>query len=432
MDKSNKKYKKNSNLVFFNSNQFCGSEMLTQEAYNAGYNRDSVHENFLIHDNSVVHQDADRLLLDAEERMLRIMVQFPVARLAMQEAISNREFLGLIEWSTPEREWLFHCLTNSPPYEELPHTMFECGTPSQLFQYLKDRKDVPYGAFLKSQEDLEPGDKSDFPHGESFQNLRSAGNLTDVRYDSWHDPHDCHGDNEALGTLEIFFIKEEDDVSDIELDEYSITHDTRAELTIQDTVATMLKATAMKRESNLRGKWKIVNEVIASRQNREEEEEEGMAGKELFNDLPDTYDRSTFNNMGDSELATLHLELSQQVLDAIKVARELSESASQLKNRLLDYCASDTGEGRISTAKQEELAKMLDTHLAELPDDPRPQSHGDDGQYIFGSDDFDGTIDSRFGGMSERPISTNDDHDDDDEKLLSEDGEVLNFDSIFE
>ena len=179
---------------------------------------------------SVAHQDADRLLFDAEERMLRMMVQFPVARLAMQQATSNRDFLGLIEWSTPEREWLFHCLTNSPPYEELPQTMFECGTPSQLLQYLRDRKDAPYGAFLNSPGETDELDKTNSPgNDETLKNLRSAGNLRDVRIDSWHDPHDCHSD-EVLGTLEMFFKKEDDDVSQIELDETSVSHDKNAPL----------------------------------------------------------------------------------------------------------------------------------------------------------------------------------------------------------
>ena len=41
----------------------------------------------------------------------------------------------------------------------------------------------------------------------------------------------------------------------------------------------------------------------------------------------------------------------------------------------------------------------MEEHLANLPEDKhRPETRGDDGVYVYGSDEFDGDIDPMFGG----------------------------------
>ena len=54
---------------------------------------------------------------------------------------------ALIEWSDPDREWLFGCLTNAPGRAPLPSELEEIGNVAQLGEYLAGLPDVPSGAF---------------------------------------------------------------------------------------------------------------------------------------------------------------------------------------------------------------------------------------------------------------------------------------------
>ena len=70
----------------------------------------------------------------------------------------------------------------------------------------------------------------------------------------------------------------------------------------------------------------------------------------------------------------------------------------------MDYCSTDGSSYRMSTAKRERFIKMLDDHLVNLPEDPKPNTSGGDGDYIFGIDEFDDSIDAQFGGAYSEPV----------------------------
>jgi len=67
---------------------------------------------------------------------------------------------------------------------------------------------------------------------------------------------------------------------------------------------------------------------------------------------------------------------------------------------------------RMSIAKHERFTKMLDDHLENLPEDPKPTTSGGDGKYIFGFDEFDDSIDPQFGGAYSEPVDKYDDNED--------------------
>ena len=108
--------------IYFNSNSYLGHKFLTAEALNAGYKKDSnvvpKESKVVLAAESLLSPDANQIILDAEERLLRFMVNYSSARLAMKVALSNTmdNGLSLLEWSTPEREWLFKKLVGSEEY----------------------------------------------------------------------------------------------------------------------------------------------------------------------------------------------------------------------------------------------------------------------------------------------------------------------------
>lgn len=339
-------------------------------------------------DNPLLKPSANRLLLDAESRLLKTMVHYPSARLAMKSALANRigDSNAFLEWTNLDREWLFQCLTDSPGREQIPHEVQEGGNALQLMDHLRNRPDVPQNAFsiesgVNYNNDLayaSPGEDIKDGQGMRFDNE----GLVDSEFaDSVRNKQ---VKNER-GILDDFFIQD-DELLSVELREGSASHEERAALTVQEAVAVMLKAAALKRLNQLKSEWETA--LIIQKQRN----------------LPNANDRNNLNEisryheLSNDQLDLLCSNLGRKVSEAMTTARELTDSANALNQRLLTYCAADSVEGRINLKQREELAKALDDHIASLPEDPRPTKSGADADYVFGSDEFDNSIDSRFGG----------------------------------
>ncbi len=378
--------KKKQKFVYFNSNEFLGYS----NRQNVLPTKDDA-QNIIEQSNySLLTQNADILLSNAEFNLLKTMVHFSSARRAMKAALSKRMdgSSSLMEWSTSEREWLFHCLTGAPGHEPLPQEIQDGGTISQLKDHLQMRSDVPDGAFKKSKVDDE-------------------SSLSSLDGDTWYDSTavDDFVNGQRLfdeskstkeGSLDLLFEESVEDVTKVELGKYSISHEERAELTVQETVATMLKASALKRLDRLKNDWRFASEALAKRE---------VNQKDTLQDEYDSADESTlkmYDKVDDDELKSLCDNIGREVVEAAAVVRELSESLRQLQSRLLDYCGADGSEGRNSQAQQDELAKMLAEHIASLNNDDR-ESPGSSEDYIFGSDEFRDDMDVRYGGIS-RPM----------------------------
>ena len=338
------------------------------------------------HSNQMLNQDADKMILGAEFRLLKTMVHFTSARLAMKAALANRSDNGptLIEWSTLEREWLFHSLTESPGHDPLPQELQDGGTVLQLQDYLKTRTDVPDGAFVvEKMEDEKPLSN---PDGDTWFDSEVV--------DDYVKGQKYTEESKSIeeGCLDLFFT-ETDDVMNFTLAKHSISHEERAELTVQEAVATLLKATAQQRLSRIKNEWKVASEILA---NRKQSQNNTISSENEIEREFQAPHLSIYDNLDDEELKNQCTNLGQNILDAMNTVRDLTESSKQLSGRLLDYCSADGMEGRLSKSKQDELARMLAEHLASLPDDRDKPGFAED--YIFGADDFNDDIDTRYGG----------------------------------
>ena len=413
----------NKDLVYFNSNDYIGNEksVLSTIANMDGPTAPAVGQI----SNPLVKPDENKLLLDAESRLLHTMVIYASARLAMKSALANRIGGGkaFLEWSSLDREWLFQCLTDSPGHETLPRELQDGGTVAQLKAHLSSRPDTPVGAFgsdslsvpnderpagselsSASPNDVDGGVDREIP-AKIIEAQNADRKEESMRFDTQELEGDVYGRGEERienpgamskrGTLDFFF-EEDEEHSGLELREGSASHEERAELTVQESVAIMLKATAIRRLTKVKDEWKCANEEQQRReflncQDQDKEDEDQLA-------QTNENQGSIYDALNDDELGQTCRVLGQKVVESMTTARDLTESASQLNKRLLDYCAADGVEGRLNSKRQEELAKALDEHLASLPDDPRPTESGASDDYVFGTDEYDNKIDPRFGG----------------------------------
>jgi hypothetical protein len=226
------------------------------------------------------------------------------------------------------------------------------------------------------------------------KDLEEVGKTINPEKDSAVRSNHHHPSKTAVGTLDELF-KVDDDLSSLELRQGSTSHEERAELTVQEAVAVMLKAAALRRLMRLKNEWK---QATLEQERRKHSNSNPNSNSNPSRQQVNMNKNTFFQSLGDDELSSVCNKLCQKVADAMKTARELTDSASQLQKRLLDYCTVDGVEGRINIQQQQELAVALNEHIAALPDDPRPTKSGASDDYIFGSDEYDQRIDSRFGG----------------------------------
>ncbi len=374
-------------VVYFNSNEYLGTRYLTVDAINAGYtvgdDRPRQGESLLqFTERKLLEGDADGMILQAESRLLHALAKFPTSRTAMRSVYSASTFApSNMKWTDDDRKWLFLCLTGSkeitPP---IPDELLDGGTAQQLRSHLANREDCPANAFKK---------KSISPSSKRLEKSSNDVNEATTQCDSYEgletSNHELSNEDdiiEASGVLDEYFFDADDLFPSFKRN--AIADETRAELTVQETVATLLRATAMKRFSIAKSKFAT---VVYEMERRDCSDQITEATNELKNM---TYD----------ELDELFRKLGHEVTEAQKSLYEADRSFDRVNSHLLDYSLSNGVHYKQSKATIEKLNKMMEEHIANLPDDSkhRPDTPGSDGIYMFGSDEFDNQIDSRFGG----------------------------------
>jgi hypothetical protein len=109
---------KQKKVVYFGSNEYHGNRFMTDQAIEAGYKSKLVKKDANMFEKgiaSVLIRDDDSMLVSAENKLLRVLVLYSSARNAVMSMIETRLASGsdeTIEWSTPEKEWLFSQLTS--------------------------------------------------------------------------------------------------------------------------------------------------------------------------------------------------------------------------------------------------------------------------------------------------------------------------------
>ena len=415
-------------LVWFNSNQYLGRQFLSSDAIRAGYELDDDRplpgESLIdFTERKLFDSDPDRLIYQAEARLLHALAKFPQARTAMRTAhLSLTSGPAHVQWTSRDREWLFGCLTGLPAEEPvLPAELLEGGTASQLRSYLAGREDCPKYAFCSRdsvehkascdrtldgdviETTIESGNCSGDDSNISAEEGQGNNNKVDARdgksnslpIDVFVDSTlDVEAENEIKaasnidqhisGTLDEYFLDQPDMFPSFTKNE--ISQETRHELTVQETMATILRANAMKQFTRAKSKLATVVSEIEHRSNIDEDNQM-LADNEL-------------QELSFEELQELFLKTGSDVTEYQQKIYELDRSTDRINSHLLDYSSVTGVQYKQSQAELERLDKVMEDHIASLPEDShRPETSGSDCSYVFGSDRFgDGVIDPTFGG----------------------------------
>ena len=413
-DEPNKRSQRENDLVYFNSNQYHGERYLTAEAMDAGYQL--THQDRPLQDESLVEftdrmvleRNAGNMILQAEDRLLHALAKFPQARNVMKTVYTPSTFTQPnMKWSSEERQWLFECLAgfSDPP---LPDELLDGGNAIQLRSQLAIRQDCPPGAFVPepihssmsfdtsnaySEAALEGDSHFDqmLSNGadEMNTNLSSADVLDGcTELDSLPAVEEnvsaqhIAGDK---GSLDEYFL----DASDLfpSFGNTKIEKETRAELTVQETVATLLRASSINRFSSVKSKLaKIVFEMDRRADADSEQERQSFFDEE-------------FTDTSREDLQEMFEHVAMEAMDAQMALYESDRSTDRVNAHLLDYSTTNSVQYKLSQAEGERLERMMNDHISSLPDDHhRPDTPGDDGSYVFGSDQDSDEIDARYGG----------------------------------
>ena len=364
---------KRDGIVYFNSNRYLGFSSGNERTSSSGESMIEYTERKLLDS-----PDPDQLILQAESRLLHALAKFPQARMAMRTVYSTSTFgPSNLRWSREELEWLFLCLTGSPDIDPpIPPELLDGGNRLQLHSYLASRDDCPNGAFNHDITKTLVDSFESAVNGSVSEEVPIPDNNAD----------DVILDRSILnGSLDEYFLDTDMFPS---FTNNTITSETRAEMTVQETVATLLRATAMKRFAIAKSKLtRIVTEM-----DRRESGDATSVNLAASND---------FSDLSPDELQELFLKVGHDVVDAQRSLYESERSTDRVNSHLLDYSVTNGVQYKLSQAKLERLDRMMDEFINSLPEDThRPDSPGNDGSYEFGSDQYDDNIDPSFGGKS--------------------------------
>ncbi|KAL3799555.1 hypothetical protein HJC23_008682 [Cyclotella cryptica] len=393
----NKRFQRENDIVYFNSNRYIGERYLTSEAMDAGYqlgaDRPSSGESLMEFTNRMLlERNANEMILQAESRLLHALAKFPQARAVMRTVYSVSTFIPPnMEWTSVERQWLFECLTGSlhPP---LPKELLDGGNANQLRSILIIRDDRPPNAFIDTThtaiEEVSPTVVTPLHQESSHGNVAWNGSDdpseegSDVLPPVQKKSVNCTGS--VGGSLEEYFLE----ASHLfpSFSNNRIADETRAELTVQETVATLLRASAIKRFLSVKARLKKIVYEMDHRAESSGEQQQAFFDEE-------------FSTTSSEELRELFERVAMEVMEAQMSLYESDRSTDRVNSHLLDYSTTNSVQYRMSQAQIERLDKLMEDHIASLPDDKhRPDVPGDDENYVFGLDAESQDIDEKYGG----------------------------------
>ena len=276
-------------------------------------------------------------LKQAEERLLRAIVTMEPSRSAMRRADSTAKtafaegsmMRDIIEFSSDERTWLYNLLIN-----ELPDELHEGGNIEQIREWCRSREGVKDSWFgdwgdtsleLSEVGDHESMNVADFDSG--FYVGNEDGDEVKVEM-MGQLKRRSSGTRTTKGLLDHLFrpsdtapqpiftnasaVDDSEDVAE-EISFISKQQRIRAELTVQETLATLMKGNAMKRRDAVANLWRANRDEVAS-------------FREDF-------------DVNDQRLQQLEVdgrELLEQLDAASKFVRDLHSSAKKIGQRVLD------------------------------------------------------------------------------------------------
>jgi hypothetical protein len=416
--------RKKEELLYFNSNRYLGEQYLLPQAIRAGYElgneRPSPGESLVEFTERKLFQspNPDQLIKQAESRLIHALAKFPQARMAMRSVYSASTFgPSNLRWTSEERKWLFLCLTGSPQIDPpLPAELLDGGNQFQLHLHLANRDDCPDGSFnrndikpvndraaslefiettietsvdrpdyeadsLEDESGKDSFDRSEVevlaPENDELDSILDIGSQAEVV----GRPESIDGNTNGL--LDEFFLETDMFPS---FDNNKITKETRAELTVQESISTLLRASAMKRFSIAK---ENLTRIVHEMDRRGVDDEGGKVSKH------------DFDGVSSEELQTLFEKVGNEVVEAQRSLYDSERSTDRVNSHLLDYSVTNGVKYKLSQSELERLDQMMDEHISSLPDSShRPETPGHDGSYAFGADEFDENINPIYGGRN--------------------------------
>lgn len=125
-------------VVYFNSNEYHGSQFVTDEAISAGYLNEFVPRDPMLLTrgiNAMIEVRAEKVLESTEDELLRFLVNFPTTRKSLQNLMDISKMSGSqrhITWTSQDKAWLFDRLLSDDPALK----MMGRGNLTSLYAYL--------------------------------------------------------------------------------------------------------------------------------------------------------------------------------------------------------------------------------------------------------------------------------------------------------
>jgi hypothetical protein len=381
--------------VYFNSAGFNGYQFLTDTAKNAGYATRSFKPDSSLNENglaSIVEQDVRNMIESAENTLLRILVKDSTARSVVKNMLTARQavnFGGDIKWSTSDKQWLFDllvygvdassdtCITESDRYELRYVLAHHPTVPPGAFSPM-DVEPIAQQATLMSSSDLAPTDKLD----------RADALVELAQIDENSEKKDLSRKlQSSIGTLDTFF--EDEIITNERFIHDDIIEGTRNELAVQETLVSLLWASAALKSKNIQAELvsysKSLNEnnllkvkKIGDSSNAAKNHILAGSIEEAQSiDFVENADQQLRNiastvmntNEVEDEIFTFdkyQSELLTQLRDTTCTLHALKESSNRIALRLLDESSSTGVEGSISHSLQVDLASKLDDHVRDV------------------------------------------------------------------
>lgn len=390
----------NENLIYFNSADFNGHQFLTDDAMHGGYGGRAITPDASFIDkgiSSLVEPDIARLIVSAEDTLLRIMVTQSPVRTTVKNMLNARSAIrdgGIVQLSSPAKQWLFDCLAGNADHPEE-----NVGHPDKLRSYLAQLVDAPPGAFsTESVIDATPPLYSDVDRGDSVIVPPDAALLFEK---ATIQPKPSLS---TRGLLDAYFVQEQESDAALLNDTIVGSH---GKLAVQELLVTLLWAsTAMKA--------KLIRQELAASfsDTKPMRLAQPCGGVDSSGQLPNSFMESQgSSSLASKDVESIHFDSLQSngdllsngdaLLDALgilnatvlvgvgqatsrpqldsyqselfcklrdttRTLQSLKDSSKRITVRLMDESSSTGVEGSMSPALQAELASRLDDHVRDI------------------------------------------------------------------
>jgi hypothetical protein len=391
--------------VYFNSASFNGYQFLTDSAIDAGYTSRAFKPDATLIEYglaSIVDQDTMSMLVSAENTVLRILINDVPSRSVVKNMLLARQAVNYgdeIQWSSPEKQWLFELLIDGVEIHPKEWSIDLPVDRQQLRSYISQLPNAPPGAFSPDSDDISIYRATIVPSellGNEMASIDSTAQfkLDDAPKNTLNSLASiCQnagfvGTSHSIGSLDLLF--EDEDVN-TRMNTDGEVIGTRNELAVQEALVFLLCAsTGVKSKIIQKQLISYTKSLDTPLMNEPRTENQTLVGSHIVSqsgisqNLVDTDEltgskslhvssNSTLSPISNSLPVTTQLifdvqqsQLLSQLRDTTRTLQSLKESSNRIMIRLLDESTSTGIEGSISQSLQLDLASRLDDHVRDV------------------------------------------------------------------